>query len=295
MRIFIFSLLTMLGCATSIAQQKSIALPVADFFHLDLVVDAEDFEQIRKDKFWNGVFGNIFVDSSSINGKPSTEIYMLGQETFLHINLNQGYWENRTGGGGIIFQSRFPDNLDSIANAWQEFYPDSILRRKVKTSAGDEVSEVAIYSKRDSASPVVPAFYPVFLSFSRSSYLNWGFTNEKINQGISMKEYMHSWDTSLQRKLFRKITAIHVRVTETERQWLESGLKTAGYQNEKNVFSHAEGPTVFIEKTALPVIPRVSQIDILLAAPVAAKTIRLGKQYIARVEGESMQLLANGR
>ncbi|MCF1716337.1 hypothetical protein L0U88_16970 [Flavihumibacter sp. RY-1] len=161
-KIIVYSSILMLHFSLSYAQSKSASLPGTDFFHLDLVVDAEDFEQIRTDKFWSEVFGNIFVDSSFINGKPSTEIYLLGQETFLHINLNQGYWENRTGGGGIVFQSRFPDNMDSITNAWQQFYPDSILIRKVKSGAGDEVSEVAIYSKRDSASPVVPSFYPFF-------------------------------------------------------------------------------------------------------------------------------------
>jgi len=295
MKKIVFFALCMLHFLVSHSQSKSAPLPVTDFFHLDLVVDAEDFEQIRTNKFWAGDFGASFVDTSAINGKPSIELYLLGQETFLHINLNKGYWENRTGGAGIIFQSRFPDNMDSIANAWQQFYPDSIVRKQVKSSAGDEVGEVFTYSKRDSANPVAPEIYPVFLSFSRSSYLNWGFTNEKINQGISMKEYMHSWDTSLHQKLFRKITAIHVRVTETERKWFESGLKTAGYQNHKNVFTHGEGPTFYLEKTGAAVVPRVSRIDILLSTAVEEKMLPLGKQYTAQIKGERMQIRITGR
>lgn len=295
MKKIVFFALCMLHFLESHSQSKAAPLPVTDFFHLDLVVDAEDFEQIRTDKFWAGDFGASFVDTSAINGKPSIELYLLGQETFLHINLNKGYWENRTGGGGIIFQSRFPDNLDSIANAWQQFYPDSIIRRNVKFSAGNEVAELAPYSKRDSASPVVPSVYPVLLSFSRPSYLNWGFTNEQINQGITMKEYMSSWDTSLNKKLFRKITAIHVRVTETERKWLESGLKTAGYQNHKNVFTHGEGPTFYLEKTEAAVVPRVSRIDILLSTAVEEKKLPLGKQYTAQIKGQLMEIRAIGK
>ena len=123
----------------------------------------------------------MFIDTTEIQGKPSYEMYLAGQEGFLHINLDKGYWQGREGGGAMIFHTRFPDKFDSLILAWKQYYPDS-LYQKLLQMKDFEVGEVAIHHKKDSLSPVKPSFYPVFVSFSAGGYRNWGIPDIAISK-----------------------------------------------------------------------------------------------------------------
>jgi len=272
-------------------KQRYFDPPVTDFYHSCINVDSTAFAAIQKDSFLTREFGTVFVDTASISGKQSIELYLLGQETFLHFNLDKGFWENRKGGGAVVFQSRYPDKFDSIIMSWQQHYPDSLYRKMVKNE-DVEVGEVAIYQKRDSSLPAKPSFFPVILSFTRETVRKWGFSDSAIDAGISPRASMLSWDTRLAGKLFKRISALHVQVTAKELAYLETAMETAGYRKEGESFVHPDNLTLHYRLTEGEAIPRYTRIDIELSRSVESRTVDMGSAYELRLSGTNAELVA---
>lgn len=283
--------LFMITSACSV-QKKNFEAPVSDFFHPCINVDSADFFSIKENEFLKKEFGSIFLDTSEILGKQSIELFLLGQETFLHFNLNKGIWQNKTGGGAITFQSRYPDKFDSLILGWQQHYADSLYRKTVKTGSGDEVGEIAIFTKRDSLTPIAPSFYTVLLSFTRASYYNWGFSDSTIAKGVTMKQNMASWDSTLPKKLFKKINALYIQITEKELKNLKTAMKTVGYIKKGNSFVHAFNPAVYYTVTQEQRIPKYTKIEIELSKPVETKTLTIGNMYVFNMKGTKLDIVA---
>ena len=219
--------------------------------------------------------------------KPSYDIYLTGQEAFLHISLAKEYWANKAGSGVMIFQTRRPGKEDSLLLAWKQYYHDSLNYHTFK--GGDfELGEIMPYRKRDSSKPVQPNFTPILTSYSTQAYKNWGFNDSVITNGLSMKEFMNSWDQHTQSKLFKKIKSLHVQLTKQEYAETESALLAMGYKKEENSFVHAYNPSIFYTITEMNVVPKYSKIEIELTEPVEEKKIQLGNMYKVLVNGRTM-------
>jgi hypothetical protein len=219
--------------------------------------------------------------------KPSYDIYLLGQETFLHVSLAKEYWENKAGSGSMIFQTRRPGKADSLHLAWKQFHDDSLGHHTFK-GADFELGEIYPYRGKNSLKPVEPKFTPIFTSYSAQGYKNWGFNDSVINNGLSMKEFMNSWNRNSQSKLLKKIKVLNVQLTKQEYNEMESALFAMGYEKRENGFYHEFNPEVNYTITETNMVPKYTKIEIELAGKTPEQTIMIGDSYIIKVKDYEM-------
>lgn len=278
-----FSFCLLMACTE---KKKTLIAPVADLGHIDLVVDSAVFYAILQDSFLVNEFAVVTQDTTMYT-KPSYDIYLLGIEAFLHISLAKDYWENKAGSAVMIFQTRKPGKEDSLLLAWKQFYNDSLSSSSFK--GGDfNTGEILPYRKKDSLKISEPNFTPILMSYSVQGYKNWGFSDSIITHGLSMQEFMRSWDTATQSKLFRKIKSLHVQVVKQEFLEIESALYAMGYTHHNDHFMHSFHPKVNYTITNTNVIPKFRQIEIELSKSTDERTIRLGNMYSIYVNGNRM-------
>lgn len=273
------------NCSPQNNSSKVVA-PVSDLGHVDLVLDSAAFHAVVRDSFLTKEF-SVFFQDTTLYSKPSYDLYMLGGEAFLHISLAEEYWENKAGSGVMIFQTRKPEKYDSLLLVWKHYFKDSLSTKNFE--GGDFLTgEVLPYRKKDPAKPAEPNFTPILMSYSVQGYKNWGFSDSIITNGVSMQEFMRSWDTTSQEKLFRKIKALHVQVTKQELAEMESALFAMGYSQHKDHFKHEFNPEVYYTVTEFNAVPKYQRIEIELTKPTAEREIRLGTMYSIHVNGKEM-------
>lgn len=267
-------------------EAKTFSAPVSDLGHVDLVLDSAAFHAILQDSFLVNEFAVVSQDTT-MYAKPSYDIYMLGSEAFLHISLAKAYWENKAGSAVMIFQTRRPGKHDSLLLAWKQFYKDSLNATSFK--GGDfNTGEVLPYRKKDSLKPAEPNFTPILMSYSIKGYKNWGFSDSIITNGLSMQEFMRSWDSSSQTKLFRKVKSLHVQITKQEFTEMESALRAVGYTHHTDHFMHEHNPKVYYSITETNAVPKYKRIEIELTQSAAERRIELGNMYSIYVKGQAM-------
>lgn len=282
--LIIFS--TVFCCINCNKKTKTFSAPVSDLGHVDLILDSAAFHTILQDSFLNNQFAVVSQDTT-MYAKPSYDIYLLGIEAFLHISLAKEYWQNKAGSAVMIFQTRRPGKHDSLLLAWRQFYKDSLNFTSFK--GGDfNTGEILPYRKKDSLKPAEPNFTPILMSYSVQGYKNWGFSDSIITNGLSMKEFMRSWDSSTQVKLFRKIKSLHVQVTKQEFAEMESALRAVGYTHHTDHFMHEYNPKVYYSITETNTVPKYKRIEIELSAPTTERTIQLGNTYSISIDGNEM-------
>lgn len=267
-------------------KNEKMQAPVSDLGHVDLVLDSAAFHAILQDSFLRKEFAVVAQDTTMYS-TPSYDIYLLGREAFLHISLAKEYWENKAGSGVMIFQSRKPGKKDSLLMAWKQVYSDSLL---VHTFEGGDfkLDEIMPYRKKDSSLAVEPRLTPILTSYSTQAYKNWGFNDSVISNGLSMQEFMNSWDIHSQSKLFKKIKSLHVQVTKQELAEMESALKAMGYTKQNNRFVHEFNPVVHFAITGTNVAPKYTKIEIQLAGSAPEKIVKLGNSYSINMKDSLM-------
>ena len=287
-KLFLIFLAPMLSIMTCHGDVDKLTAPASDLGHVDLVVDSNAFHSILQDSFLRNEFAVLYQDTTMYS-KPSYDIYLLGQEAFLHISLAKEYWDNKAGSGVMIFQSRKPGKDDSLYNAWKQFYPDSLLHKTFK--GGDfDLGEILPYRKKDTTRPASPGFTPILTSYSEQAYKNWGFNDSMIVNGVSMKSFMHSWDTTAQQRLFKKIKALHVQVTDQEFKEMKSALETMGYQFANDHFMHTDNPVIYFSIIQNNKAIRYQKIEIELSSVAPERIIHLGNTYTIRIKDSLMNI-----
>jgi len=280
----LFGVVILLSCET---KQTYLKAPISDLGHIDLVLDSIDYYSIINDSFLTGDFGFYFRDTVNYGGKPSYDIYLAGQENFFHISLAKGYWQDKAGSGGIVFQTRKPDMKDSLLITWKQYYTDS-LTSHVFNGDGFDLGEVMTYRPKGEGSNKQSVFFSNLTSYSQQSLKNWGMNDSSIAKGISMHEFMKDWDTTIPTKLFKKITQLNVQITQNEFEDLESALKTVGYTQTGDSFSHKSNPKVIFEIVKESKSPKYKRIVIELSRPTSERSFTIANSYNVMVKGTKM-------
>ena len=264
--------------------------PISDLGHIDLVLDSVAFYSVLKDSFLTREFAFMSQDTVTYGGKPSYDIYLAGQENFLHISLAKGYWQNKTGSGVLVFQTQKPDMKDSLLIAWKQYYTDSLSDHVFKGDNFD-LGEVMAYYPAGQRSDARPIFFSNLTSYSQQSYRNWGISDSSIFNGVSMREFMN-WHPTIPEKLFNKITRLTLRVTDTEFKDLESALKTVGYTQSGDRFIHQTNPEVSFEIDQKGNFPKYKLVEIEMARPAPDRKFAIGDMYDVDIHGTKMILTA---
>lgn len=283
----------MAGACSQKKKEIQATGPVSDFCHIDLVVDTATWMAIKNDSFFQKEFAVMEIDTAYYEGKPSYDIYALGQLNFLHISQAKGFWTDQNGGGVLVFQTQKPGMKDSILAAWKQFYKDSLY---VHTYKGSDftLEEVMPWYKSDSTKPKQPGIFPNLTSYSADAYKNWGITDSMVNRGLAMKQFMVSWGgKELDSKLFDAITELHMTINQKEFIEIRSALFCMGYTEHNNTFTHSFNPAVYITVTEEKGKPKYSLVKFKLKKAVEEKEIIFSSSLTLKLNGNEGFLILN--
>lgn len=279
-------LLTLIGLSSckkkEVEKEIEIKIPTSEMGHIDLVLDSLAFYDVLQDTFLTEIF-SVSSQDTKMYSKPSYDLYLLGQETFFHLSLAKEFWENMEGSGVIVFQSLNPGVGDSLLQAWQTHYADSLYFHTYEGS-DFQFQEVMPNRKKNSESSKQANFTPILTSYTKESYLNWGFSEDELKQGVSMRQFMKSWDTTTMSKPFKKIKALAVQVLPQELVELESALMTLGYSKGTESFTHSIHPEIHYSIFEATPFTRYTKIEIELDDPNLSYETQLGNSYLVKVE-----------
>jgi Family of unknown function (DUF5829) len=264
----------------------SVKAPVSDLGHIDVILDSATWNAIKNDSCIQNQFGVLNVDTAYYGGKPSYDLYVLGQLNFLHLSLAKGFWADRRGSGVLVFQSRKPDMIGSILKSWKQFYTDSLF---IHTYKGNDftLEEVLAWYKPDSAKPKVARIFANLTSYSSDAYRNWGITDSIVSAGLSMKQFMGSWGGEpLKAMLFNSITELYMTINQQEYKEIKSALLSTGYTESQNIFTHTFNPKIYISVSEEKGKSKYSKVKFKLSSPVADKEIVFGPNTTLRLSGE---------
>jgi hypothetical protein len=293
---YIFSIIITLIilCACNNTKKETLSTgPASDLCHIDLIIDTATWFAIKNDSFFKKEFAVLETDTAYYGGKPSYDIYALGQLNFLHISQAKGFWDNQKGSGVLIFQTQKPGMKDSIFTSWKQFYKDSLF---VHTYKGPDftLEEVMPWYKSDTTKPKEASIFPNLTSYSADAYKNWGITDSMVNAGLAMKEFMVSWGgKELGSRLFDAITELHMTINQKEFVEIKSALLCMGYAENNNSFTHPFNPAVYITVSEEKGKPKYSQVKFRLTRAVEAKEIIFSPSITLKVNGKEGLLILN--
>lgn len=273
-RIIINIIVFLLVSLQALTQQKQTTGFKFQLNHIDISIDSLTFHSLLNNRFFTDTFSSIklFHDSTG------TDILMRGQEHFLHFLPDKGFYKNRLGAAVLLHHNYTWKETGTIIQYLQSFTKDSLYNRPYR-SGGDDIHYVHIY-ETDSLSLL--KFIPQLQNFRKSDYVNWGYTAEDLEQGISQEKWMFDYVGEETRdKLFKRIVSITVTASADERKRIPPLLKAYGYIKKGKRYLLKGSPS-------LSVVPlrhtRVTTIHIKLSRPVQKRMIRISDNSFLSLE-----------
>ncbi len=263
--IFIF------GCTEHASKSKDT--PVSDLGHIDVILDSVTWYAIKNDSFIQNEFGVLNVDTTYYGGKPSYDLYLLGQLNFLHLSLAKDFWNNQQGAGVLVFQTQKPGQIEPLLNSWKQFYKDSLFVHSFKGS-DFTLDEIMTWYKSDTAKQKEARIFANLTSYSADAYKNWGISDSIVNAGLAMKQFMGDWGGEpLKSRLFNSITELHMTINQQEFKEIKSALLAVGYKENKNSFTHSANPSIYITTSEEKVKSKYTKVKFRLNRSIAEKEI----------------------
>jgi hypothetical protein len=267
--------------------------PVSDLGHIDLILDSATWHAIKNDSFIQKEFGVLNLDTTYYGGKPSYDLYLLGQLNFLHISLAKGFWNNQQGGGVLVFQTQRPNKKDQLLNSWKHFYKDSLF---IHTYKGSDftLNEIMAWYKRDSTKPKEASLFANLTTYSEDAYQNWGITDSIIDAGMAMKQFMGSWGgEELRERLFNSITALYMTINQQEYKEIKSALLAIGYKETKNTFKHSSNPPIYLTISEEKGKSKYSKVKFSLTKATEKKEIVFSQHATLQLSGKEGLFIFN--
>ncbi|MEP6845439.1 MAG: DUF5829 family protein [Panacibacter sp.] len=293
MKYIISATLILLFSCNQHEKENGSSIPASDLAHIDLILDTATWTAVKNDSYMQKEFGVLSNDTAYYGGKPSYDLYLLGQLNFLHLSQAKAFWNNQRGGGVLVFQTQKPGLKDSLLNSWKQFYKDSLFVHTYKGS-DFKLDEIMAWYKTDSTKPKEPSIFANLTTYSADAYKNWGITDSIVNAGLAMKQFMSDWGgKELENKLFNSITELHMTINQKEFTEIRSALLATGYIEDNNKFSHEHNPTVFITVSAQEGRSKYSKVKFSLTRSVETKEIVFSPFLTLKLNGSEAQLLIN--
>ena len=266
--------------------QSLISGPVSDLGHIDVILDSATWHAIENDSFIQKEFAVLNLDTAYYGGKPSYDLYLLGQLNFLHISLAKAFWSGQQGGGVLVFQTQEPDKKDQLLESWKRFYKDSLF---VHTYKGDDftLDEIFAWYRKDSTKPKETSVFANLTTYSADAYHNWGITDSIVNAGMVMKQFMGDWGgEELKKRLFNSITELYMTLNQKEYKEIRSALLAVGYKERKNIFTHSHNPSVYISLSEEKGKSKYSKVRFSLTKSIDKKEIVFSPHATLQLNGK---------
>jgi len=275
------------------AEKKMPPVPVSDLGHIDIILDTATWAAVKNNAFMQQEFGVMNNDTAYYGGKPSYDIYLLGQLNFLHISQANGFWAGKRGSGVLVFQTQKPGMKDDLLRSWKQYYHDSLFVHSFKGS--DYIlDEIMAWYKTDSTQPKVSALFANLTTYSPEAYKNWGISDSMVTAGQAMKQFMADWGgKELHSRLFHSITALYMTLNKKEFIEIRSSLLATGYRQNGNTFTHAKNPPVFITVSEATGQSKYSKVKFRLTRATATKEIIFSPMLGLKLHGIEGELLIN--
>jgi hypothetical protein len=247
------------GCGSD---EKDKPVPVSFLGHLDIVLDTASQRLLAEDQYMMVNFGMSFHDTVLMGNQRSFDMYLLGQQNFLHFSQAREFYMNQAGGVNLIFQSKKPEMKDSLMATWKRFTEFAL---DVNTSKGTGYTLYEILPILNWTNVINPRVVPFLSTYSFESYRTWGFA-DSLFTGIGMKSFMASWGgEELKMRLFDKIVEVHISSTSRELEILKSALFASGYTEEGTTYKLPGSATIFVTVDENENKPRLSSIKMSLS------------------------------
>ncbi len=256
----ILAILILAGCGSD---KNDTSVPKSFLGHLDIIIDTSTVRQLAEDEYLMKSFGISFFDTVMMGNQRSFDMFILGQENFLHFSQAREFYQNQAGGLNLIFQSKKPEMKDSLVNTWKKF---TELALDVNISKGTGYTLFEVLPMYNWTNVSHPRVIPFLTTYSFESYRTWGFGDSLIS-GVGMRTFMSSWGgQDLKAIYFDKILEVHMNATAKELEVLKSALFASGYTEEGNVYKHEGSATIFITVNENENASRISRIKFALSS-----------------------------
>jgi len=112
-------------------------------------------------------------------------------------------------------------------------------------------------------------------------------TDSVVNAGLAMKQFMGDWGGEpLKNRLFNSITELYLTINQQEFKEIRSALLAVGYEENKNSFTHASNPPIYISISEENSKPKYSKVKFKLNRSIAEKEIVFSPMAKLRLNGD---------
>lgn len=209
----------------------------SDFSHIEIILDSASFETLVAHEFVKTKFASCTYDTM-LTSPLVLSYYINGRDNFIHFNPSRGYFATQRGSAYIIFQTLRPGQGRLLEEQWRRLSKDSIV--SYDFVGPDFTLTEIVYNHHDRLSNKPNNhLIPMLSSYSVESYRKWGFGD---STEVSVRQFLSS--SISKDKLFEKITAVELAITEKELNDLIPVLTIVGYKKKKNRFMKPNEPTI---------------------------------------------------
>jgi hypothetical protein len=243
--------------------------------HIDLCVDSITFTNLLHNRFIADSFAFVKKWSDS----TGAEILILGQQSFIHVFPEKGFYKDKNGASLLIHHSFRWKETNEHLEYLQNKSGVSLYVRPYH-SAQTHIDYINI--KEPGPVQLIKAGASL-QNPSKQDYYSYGYNDSDLVNGISQEKYMNDYvakETAT--KLFQNITAITLSVTETENNYLLKLLDAYGYQKMKNFYVLNKSAVVL--KRYKPG-NRNLHVELKLSAETRPQTIVVSENFTLVISG----------
>ena len=248
--------------------------------HIDICVDSITFSNLMQNTFIRDSFAFVKVWSDS----TGSEILLLGQQSFIHVFPEKGFYTKKNGACFLIHHSlKWKETEEHLAYLQKKTSVPVYVRPYISKD-----THIDYINTKDPGPEKFIKTGACLQNPSEKDYYSYGYDDSDLIKGITQQKYMYDYvGKQTSAKLFHNITQLKLNVSALENNYMHKLLTVYGYKKMKNYFVLNE-TAVLLHK--LRSGKRRIEIEILLSSEVLPQTIPVSKNLILILGGKSALL-----
>jgi hypothetical protein len=227
----------------------------------------------------NRLIADSFAIVKQWSDSTGSEILILGQQSFIHVFPEKGFYKDRNGTCLLVHHSfRWKETNEHLAYLQDKSGVPVYVRPY--HSAETHIDYINI---KDPGPEQLIKAGASLQNPSKKDYYSYGYSDSDLDNGISQEKYMKDYvGKETATKLFQNISKISLSATKTEYSYLLKLLDAYGYQKFKKFY--VLNKTAVVLKRYMPGI-RNLRIEIKLSLPAVTQTIRVSENLKLVISG----------